>query len=372
MAKTITQRSLAGYKGWDTNILFIPDLVKKIRNNIDDVERDVQKGFKVMKFDAVVGNPPYHENQENNNKGAAIYHYFYDLAEKVSERYVLISPARFLFNGGLTPKPWNKKMLQDKHLSVMYFTQNSADVFPNTEIKGGVSILYRDENKDFGKIGDFVADPTLRGISRKIGTIQHSLSDIVFGGRSDLKFTDTFLNDHPESIQMRIDQIQIKYPNVTMLNPNEEYELKSSTFESLDPLFDRKEPQDSVNYYKLLGLYKTNRTFRWINKKYMQPRYPNNNNVEKYKVFVPESNGSGVLGEALSSPLVGVPGMSSTPTFISLGNFDTHLEADNALKYIKTRFTRTLLGILKITQHNPKSTWRKIPMQDFTNCSDID
>jgi len=92
---------------------------------------------KNMKFDAVVGNPPYQEDSETTARDDAIYNYFYDLAEKAGSRYCLISPARFLFNAGSTDKNWNQKMLTDKHIKVAYFNQNSSAVFPNTEIKGG-------------------------------------------------------------------------------------------------------------------------------------------------------------------------------------------------------------------------------------------
>ena len=91
-----------------------------------------------MKFDAVVGNPPYQENAKGEStKDTPIYNFFYDLAEKVGSKYCLISPARFLFNAGSTDKNWNQKMLTDKHIKVEYYEQNSAKVFPNTDIKGG-------------------------------------------------------------------------------------------------------------------------------------------------------------------------------------------------------------------------------------------
>lgn len=85
----------------------------------------------------------------------------------------------------------------------------------------------------------------------------------------------------------------------------------------------------------------------FIHNEFMTPRYPTHNNIEKFKVFVPESNGSGSIGEVLSTPLIGTPLMSSTPTFISIGNFDSYTEAENLLKYIKSKFARVLLGILK-------------------------
>ena len=74
-----------------------------------------------MKFDVVVGNPPYQDNIENRGEQPAIYNFFYDLAEKIGDKYCLISPARFLFNVGSTPKSWNEKMLSDKHIEVVYF-----------------------------------------------------------------------------------------------------------------------------------------------------------------------------------------------------------------------------------------------------------
>ena len=77
------------------------------------------KGNKTMKFDFVIGNPPYQESQETNNRAEPIYPYFYDAAEKVASSYMLISPARFLFNAGLTSKDWNEKMLNDEHLKII-------------------------------------------------------------------------------------------------------------------------------------------------------------------------------------------------------------------------------------------------------------
>ncbi|WP_141920889.1 Eco57I restriction-modification methylase domain-containing protein [Lactococcus garvieae] len=373
MAKTITERTLAGYKNFETNVQYIDGFVEAIKESPAKGKAKVEEAFKNVKFDVVIGNPPYQETQANNNKGEAIYHYFYDVAEQIANKYCLITPARFLFNGGLTPKPWNQKMLNDKHINVEYYTQNSSEIFPNTDIKGGVAVLYRDVNKDFGAIKTFVPEPILRSLSHKFeASAEKNLPSIIFGGRSDLKFTDEFLKDYPDSVQMRLAQIQIKYPDVTTLSANEEYELKSSTFESLDPVFLKDKPADEENYYKILGLYQSKRVYRWIDKKYMTPRYLEANNIDKYKVFVPKANGSGAIGEVLSTPLIGTPLMSATPTFISIGAFDSEKEAENLLAYIKTKFARVLLGILKITQDNPPFKWAHVPLQDFTPNSDID
>lgn len=91
-----------------------------------------------FKFDVVIGNPPYQEEQEGDNKNYAppIYHKFLDESYKIGHIVEMIHPARFLFNAGATPSEWNDKMLTDKHLKVMYYEQNSNRVFSNTDIKG--------------------------------------------------------------------------------------------------------------------------------------------------------------------------------------------------------------------------------------------
>lgn len=92
----------------------------------------------------------------------------------------------------------------------------------------------------------------------------------------------------------------------------------------------------------------------------------------EYKVLLPTSNGSGAIGEVLSTPLVGEPLVGYTRSFIEIGAFDTEFEATACFKYIKSKFARTCLGILKITQDNNKDTWKYVPLQNFTPNSDID
>jgi len=100
-------------------------------------------------------------------------------------------------------------------------------------------------------------------------------------------------------------------------------------------------------------------------------------NLYKYKVMIPKAGGSGAIGEVLPTPLVGTPLVGTplvgfTETFISIGETDSKDEAEAALKYVKTKFARTMLGILKVTQNNTKTAWKFVPLQDFTLSSDID
>ena len=380
MAKSITQRTLCGYnKAFSINAHAFDDLVNMLKHKPEQFKKKVMQGsfwkkdVKEMKFDAVVGNPPYQDSVTTNNRSGAIYNYFYDIAGELSDRYSLISPARFLFNAGLTPKDWNKKMLNNPHVRVVRYIEDASSVFPNTGIRGGVAILEYNANVDFGIIGDFIPDSTItRIVSHFSKDPQKNLSSIIYGGRSDLKFSDAFIREYPQSIVDRINAIKRKHANVTELAPNEQYELKSSSFEVLPYAFLEQKPTNYNDYYGILGLISEKRVIRWIKKDYMIPRYPNKNNISKFKVLVPESNGKGLFGEVLSSPVVMAPFESSTPTFISIGAFDSEEEACNLLKYVKSKFTRALLGILKKTQHNSAPTWAYVPLQDFSEHSDIE
>lgn len=322
-------------------------------------------------FDFVIGNPPYQENGDTNNRSQPLYPLFYDASEIVSSKYMLITPARFLFNAGLTAKDWNKKMLSDENLKVERYEQDGTAIFPNTDIKGGVAIIYRNDSKKLGPIGNFIPNDLLRNIANKVQNKSDiSLSSIMYGGRSDLKFNDVFLKDYPESVADRLRAIQEKHPTVTKLGPNEEYELKSPTLDVLSYAFSNHPLKETD--YKILGLVNGKRGYRWISRKYMVPRYPNNNNINGYKIFIPKASGKGELGEALGTPVISVPGESSTPTFISIGNFKNIESTKNCEKYIRTKFARLLLSILKITQDVVPSKWKYVPLQDFTPDSDID
>ncbi len=99
--------------------------------------------------------------------------------------------------------------------------------------------------------------------------------------------------------------------------------------------------------------------------------------LDKFKVLVPKSNGSGSLYEVANTPLigkpvVGEPFVGNTETFITIGAFDSRADSEACFAYIKSKFACVMLGILKVTQDNKSATWAKVPLQDFTAASDID
>lgn len=310
-----------------------------------------------MKFDVVTGNPPYQENSGTSARDDAVYNYFYDLAEKVAGKYCLISPARFLFNAGSTNKAWNQKMLNDKHLKVVFYAQDSTTVFPPpTNIKGGVAILYRDEKENFGKIGIFTSHSELQGIAHKVEshTEFESIHNYITG-RGIYRLTELALKEHPE-----IENLQSK---------GHKNDVGSGAFKILNNIiFFKDKPNDDFEYVKILGLENMERTYKFVRRDFINSPY----GFEEYKVVLPKANGSGAMGEILSTPLILEPLIGYTETFIGICAFENEIEAQNALKYIKSKFARTMLGVLKITQDNPKDKWKKVPFQNFTVESDID
>ncbi|HFI0025560.1 TPA: Eco57I restriction-modification methylase domain-containing protein [Streptococcus suis] len=348
IAEQTSQPQKAQIKDWKTNELI-------------DFER-LSQGESPMKFDVVIGNPPYQDTAlgENATFAPPIYHNFIDESQKISDKSILVTPGRFLFNAGSTPKAWNRKMLSDPHVKVVYYEQNSSMVFPGTDIKGGVAITYQDKTKDFGAIETFTPYAQLNSILKKVSPLTEQTFDTIVSGRGVYKLSQKALDDFPE-----IEQIQSK---------GHKKDIGSGAFRILkDIVFYENAPNDGKEYVKFLGLENLKRTYYWIASEYVDAPLSFSN----YKIFIPKSNGSGALGEVpstplIGAPLIGAPLIGATETFLSLGNFSTQLEAENCLKYIKTKFARAMLGVLKITQDNTRDKWAKVPLQDFTSSSDID
>lgn len=354
MAKTITERTLTGYKKYKTNVAYIENFSDTLKSGIDEGKKQVEEAFDKVKFDVVIGNPPY----QNEGIGIVardepVYHKFMDLSYEISDKSILITPARFLFNAGQTPKAWNKKMLNNKHLKVIYYEQNSSVIFPNTDIKGGIAITYYDSFNEFGEIGTFTSYGELNTILHKVLDNNFESFNSLLFGKSSYKFTS---------------ELYKKYPTLRgRVSANEEKSIGSNIFEKLPEIFSNKKQHD--NQIGLLGRENNRRIVKWLDRDLIGP-HPN---LEKYKVIIPASNGSGAIGEVISTPLIGDPLIGHTQTFISFGAFDDKFIAEHVLKYIKTKFMRTLLGTLKITQHNQsKDVWKNVPIQDFSNSSDID
>ena len=338
----------------------IPAVTYNWRSKLSVLFRKVKEKTMGKKlFDYVIGNPPYNEDfgksGDNGKYAKPIYHRFMDAAYSIAPKVEMIHPARFLFNAGSTPKEWNEKMLNSSQFKVLEYEADSARVFSNTDIKGGVVISYFDRTASYKPIGTFTTFQELNSILKKVKSLSDTFVSSIVSGRGIYKLSDKALKEHPEIID-----IQSK-GHKKDVGPGALNKLEHIVF------FDNL-PNDDNKYVQFLGLKGGKRSYCWTREDYQDVP----DSFYKYKIFIPKANGSGALGEVLSTPLIGEPLIGATETFLSIGMFDNVLEAENCLKYIKSKFARVMLGILKITQDNTKTKWNYVPMQDFTPSSDID
>ena len=319
-----------------------------------------QEGDEKVKFDAVVGNPPYQENTAHTSD-KTLYDIFLNISYKLSPIGCFITPGKFIFDAGNTPKKWRKMMLSDPHLKVSKYDPDGKKYFPDTDIKGGVVITYRDLTTTVDPIGIYTGYRELSSILNKVRDISSGfLNEIVYSSDS-YKFTK----------QLHIDYPNLKYVNeqTGILSKSHDYDLTTNIFDKLENIvFYEIKPNDGNNYIGIIGRKSNTRETMYIESIYIL----RHDNLCKWKVLLPKSNGTGALGEVLSSPIIVGPNIGHTQTFISIGAFDTEEEAKACYKYICTKFARCLLGVLKATQHNPPDKWRFVPIQDFSANSDID
>lgn len=312
----------------------------------------------MLKFEAVVGNPPYQKKQKNTSD-EQIYPFFMNFSYKLSPKACIISPAKFLFNAGNTPTIWNKKMLEDKYLRVAMYEPDIKKIFTDVGFEGGLTITLRDSSAECGAIGAFSPYEELNSIREKVNEKDEtSLSTVVYAPES-YKFSPII---HREFSTL-----------ANRLSKGHQNDIVTNIFDKLPDIFLSQEPTDICNYVKFYGLVSKKRACRWIRKEYISIH----ENLNSYKVLLPKSNGAGAIGKTVPTSIIGEPIVASpscghTQSFISIGAFDSEQEAVFLFKYVKTKFVRVLVGILKVTQDNKRGVWEHVPLQDFTANSDID
>ena len=337
----------------------IMDWQKNKTIKVNEIKNRLTNPQDNMKFDVIIGNPPYQEERTGDNKQFAppVYNFFIDEAHKVGDVVELIHPARFLFNAGRTPKEWNTKMLNDHHFKILHYEKDSTNFFGGTSITGGVVISCYDNKRVFNPINKFTIFPELNSIMCKVVEQKNfkSLVDII-------------------DIQSRFNLAALlkEYPQFAdSTGGGRDNRLEKNIFEKV-PIF-TDEPTNSDDI-KILGIFNRERTWKYINRIYIEISQPC---LFKYKVIVSVSNGgAGNLGDnpvrIIGEPLIEKPEEGYTRTFIGIGAFDRKIEADNCSKYLLTRFARVMVGVCKTTQMLNRDVWAYVPLQDFTSSSDID
>ena len=333
----------------------IPCRIYNWRSKKKSVEFNAFRGGRngTMKYDFIIGNPPYQEETESEStRMPPIYNNFMDETYEIADIVELITPARFLFNAGQTSKAWNQKMLEDPHLQVVFFEPVATKIFPNTDIKGGVAVTYRNSKIECGPIRAFVPYEELRSILNKAGAkdVADSLTDIA--DSSNVYDLNSIYADHPDYRQYVGDGGRHSQLKTNVLNIN--------------PIFTNAPTSDDD--YAVYGLVDGKRGNKYCHSRYLKSDHKS---LFKHKVLVPKATGSGKFGDPLPDLIILKPREAFTQTYISIGTFDTQVEAINLSKYLKTKLCRSLLYVLKVTQDNLPAVWRFIPKQDFTPNSDI-
>ena len=319
-----------------------------------------------MKFDFAIGNPPYQDNTIGDNEGFAppVYDKFIDSACDIANKVELIHPARFLFNAGSTPKAWNGKMLNNPHFKVLDYESNCTKIFPNTDIKGGVAITYYDDSKDYGPIGTFVEFKEMNSILKKVLSKKEDSLEMLGVSGYSYHFTEKMHIDFPK---IKTTKIIEKGKQKPLLSKGHEYDLKSNVIDKLPMVF-LDSPNSSDEFVSIIGRVANERVTKYIKREYINDVV----NLDFFKVFIPKASGIGEFGEALGPSIIATPATGHTETFFSIGKFNTKEEAENLLKYLKGKFSRSLLSILKKTQNITPGNFKYVPIQDFTCSSDID
>lgn len=354
MAESITRRTLVGYQDWTVNTTYIPHLLERMENDPQRLAKKLQrtdtwgKEGQPMKFDAIVGNPPYQE-MDGGGKGYSakpVYNYFVGEAKAIEPHYIsMITPSRW-FSGGKGLDDFRAEMLQDKHLrKIVDYADNEA-LFSNVSIVGGVNYFLWDSsyngdcevtsirgenavtlNRDLSEYDIFIRNNNaLQLIRRMEASNDRKMDDVVyprnvFGISSDLRGQD---------------------------NKDEKHQLALFSSQKSNSMAMSYISGDEVQkQHELIGKYK----------------------VIMGKV-VPRGGEVGVdpsVGYRVTSTLqVLSPGSVFTDSYLLLAAFDSKAEAIHFAEYMCLRFPRFLLHETYSSMNISKQNFRFVPFLDYS------
>lgn len=310
----------------------------------------VTEGDEKVKFDVVVGNPPYQLNDGGYGASAIpIYQKFVEQALAISQNYSsMIIPSRWM-TGGRGLNSFRNHMLNSNNFIHLNDYSDSGECFSGVEIKGGICF--------------FLIDTTYNG---KCKIVRHD--------KAEIRESNRYLLEPGDNIFIRDDRlISVKNKVYTssntsfesLVSPMRPYGLRGDIFKDPGKYgLPKMYKTFRTDYYKILGLEDLRRTYRFIPKEYPLPN--SNGLLNDYKIFVTRNWGIGSFDDIPSSPVIAKPGEICTETFLEIGPFVSNEEAENAYSYIKTRLFRALVAIRKQDQGASRAVYHYVPIQDFS------
>lgn len=357
MAKQITRRTLVGYRDCSVNMHCFDDLISMLKNKprqfVDRVLKPSywkQEGMKTMKFDAVVGNPPYQVNDGGGMGSSAlpVYNRFVEQAKALAPQYVsMIIPSRW-FSGGRGLDEFRDNMLHDDKLSDLFDYWNASDLFPGVEIKGGVCYFLWDQSHK-GKCNI---------------TSHESKSNTTMSIRPLLEtgMTTFIRNNRIISILRKVQaKSEQSFSKIVSANDPFGYDIREqNSYKRVKPKYCLKYTIGSVPFY-YNGWRKEG--IGYIPKESIRKGF---DLVNAIKILIPKAWGNGNPKTDWLHPFIAEKESVCTETYLVVGPFENKIGAENALTYMQTRFFHLMVSIMKITQNTMQAAYSLVPMQDFS------
>jgi site-specific DNA-methyltransferase (adenine-specific) len=304
-----------------------------------------------MKFDVIIGNPPYQLSDGGHGASAKpIYHKFVEQAIKLNPRYIsMIIPARW-FAGGRVGEltEFREKMLRDKRLRVIHDFQDARDCFPGVEIKGGVNYFLWDRDNEglcnvCSHAGGAITSEAKRYLLEEGASTFIRYNEAIpilkkVQAKNEKSFSDLVSANDPFGFDVRVEG--------SMKRVKPKYKL--SPFEGSIIFYYNGWRKEGVGY---------------IDRKYVKK---NSDWLNQSKLFVAKAIGTGDSKTDLIKPFIPDNPSCTSETYLVIGPFKSPQLLENVLSYIGTKFFHFMVSLKKITQEARRGVYEFVPIQDFS------